>query len=174
MAIGSAYQNGNYVSVLDESGRFLFSEFAGTEPDDGLKGYTNSTVSIQRCGYIYTVDVNRRQISSQWVGSAKSVNPPKATTTTYTPPVHNAASAAPSGGSTSQNQGGDGSNALAGVIGALLALWLAIKIFHTPMGWLLQKNYGLSIGNGIEASTICWMGWMGVGGSEGTRGGMLR
>ncbi|MDI1311574.1 hypothetical protein [Prosthecobacter sp.] len=174
MAIGSAYQNGNYVSVLDESGRFLFSEYAGTEPDDGLKGYTISTVSIQRSGYIYTVDVNRRQVgSSQWVGSAKSVNPPKATTTSYIPPVQSPVSAEPTAASTSQSQGGDNSNALAGVIGTLLALWLAIKIFHTPMGWLLQKNYGLSIGDGIEASTNCWMGWMGAALIWGCAAGLL-
>lgn len=161
MAIASAYQYGNRVRVLDEKGHVLFDEYNGTEPDDGLRGYTNTTVSIQRNGRIYTYKFDgshRSVVSEVWVGSPRSANPTSTCTTTYTPPVHNAASAAPSGGSTSQNQDGDGSNALAGVIGALLALWLAIKIFHTPMGWLLQKNYGLSIGSGIEASTNCWMG----------------
>ena len=48
MAIGSAVQRGSGVYIYDERGRQLGVVGAGSGPNDGLKGYTGSTVSVRR------------------------------------------------------------------------------------------------------------------------------
>ena len=55
--IGSAVQRGHSVYVYDEKGRQLHVlSVGGSGPDDGLSGYTGSTVSIRRGPCIYTYD----------------------------------------------------------------------------------------------------------------------
>ena len=64
MAIGNAVQRGSMVYVYDEKGRQIASVMAGNGPNDGLKGYTSSTVNVQRGSMIYTYDERGRQIGS--------------------------------------------------------------------------------------------------------------
>ncbi len=64
MAIGNAVEKGFLVYVYDEKGRQLFSKTKGSQPGDGLKGYTSSTVNIRNGFLIYTYDERGRQISS--------------------------------------------------------------------------------------------------------------
>ncbi len=63
MAIGSAIQRGHYVYIYDEYGRQLQTLNPGGSPDDGLKGYTSSTVSVRSGNLIYTYDEKGRQKS---------------------------------------------------------------------------------------------------------------
>ena len=64
MAIGNAVQRSSFVYVYDEKGRQLCTLSAGAGPQDGLKGYTSSTVNIRRAAFIYTYDEKGRQIST--------------------------------------------------------------------------------------------------------------
>lgn len=64
MPIGNAVRRGNSLDVYDEKGRLLTTLPAGTGPEDGLKGYTGGTVSIQRGSTIYTYDEKGRQRST--------------------------------------------------------------------------------------------------------------
>ena len=61
MAIGSAVQRGSSVYIYDEKGRQLGVVSAGSGPNDGLKGYTGSTVSVRRGNSIYIYDERGRQ-----------------------------------------------------------------------------------------------------------------
>lgn len=47
MAIGNAVQRGLFVYIYDENGRKTGLAPAGSGKDDGLKGYTPSSVNIQ-------------------------------------------------------------------------------------------------------------------------------
>ncbi len=60
MAIGSAVERGGTVRVYDEKGRLLYVKSAGTKPDDGLKGFTPSTVIIKRGDHLYLFDERGR------------------------------------------------------------------------------------------------------------------
>jgi hypothetical protein len=64
MAIGTAIKRGTFVYVYDEKGRQLFSIGAGYRPEDGLTGYTSTTVSVRRGGFIYTYNEKGQQISA--------------------------------------------------------------------------------------------------------------
>lgn len=64
MTIASAVQRGAYVYLYDRGGRQIAAIPSGSQPDDGLQGYTASTVSIRRGHYIYVHDQNGRQISA--------------------------------------------------------------------------------------------------------------
>lgn len=64
MAIGNAVQRGNFVYVYDEKGRQLSALSAGSGREDGLKGYTGSSVSVRRGTFIYTYDERGRQLSA--------------------------------------------------------------------------------------------------------------
>lgn len=64
MAIASAVQRGGYVYLYDERGRQIAGIMGGSQPSDGLQGYTASTVSIRRGSFIYIHDQNGRQISA--------------------------------------------------------------------------------------------------------------
>lgn len=68
MAIVSAVPRGSSVYVYDEQGRQIFSIAGGTGPNNGLQGYTGSTVSIRRGSSIYVYDDKGRQISSVSAG----------------------------------------------------------------------------------------------------------
>lgn len=61
MAIGNAVQRGGFVYIYDEKGRQVASLPAGSGAQDGLKGYTGSSVNVQRGGFIYMYDEKGRQ-----------------------------------------------------------------------------------------------------------------
>ena len=54
MAIGSAVERGSTIIVYDESGSTLFSKARGNGPDDGLMGFSGSTVTVRFGSVIYT------------------------------------------------------------------------------------------------------------------------
>jgi len=54
MAIGNAVQRGSFVYVYNEKNSQIACLLAGNGPNDGLKGYTGSSVNIQRGEFIYT------------------------------------------------------------------------------------------------------------------------
>ena len=56
MAIGSAIERESYIFVYDEDGRTLFSKARGSGPNDGLLGFTSSTVAERYGSIIYTYD----------------------------------------------------------------------------------------------------------------------
>lgn len=64
MAIGNAVERGNTVYIYDEKGRMTASAISGSGPNDGLKGYTSSTVNIQRGNQIYSYDEQGRMIGA--------------------------------------------------------------------------------------------------------------
>lgn len=61
MAIGSAVQKGAFVYIYDEKGKQIGTVPAGSGKDDGLKGYTATTVSVRRGAFIYIYDEKGRQ-----------------------------------------------------------------------------------------------------------------
>jgi hypothetical protein len=63
MTIGNAVQRGNYVFIYDEKRAQTGMVSAGTGPQDGLKGYTSSTVNIRNGNYIFSYDDRGRQLS---------------------------------------------------------------------------------------------------------------
>ena len=68
MAIGNVIQKHRVAYVYDENGRQTASiALPGNQPDDGLKGYTSSTVNVQRGHAIYTYDEHGRQIASRGI-----------------------------------------------------------------------------------------------------------
>jgi hypothetical protein len=56
MAIGSAIERDSYIFVFDEHGQTLFSKARGNGPEDGLLGFTASTVTARFGSVIYTYD----------------------------------------------------------------------------------------------------------------------
>jgi hypothetical protein len=61
MAIASVVQRSFSIYIYDEKGRQLGIVAAGSDPNDGLEGYTNSTVSVRRGNSIYIYDEKGRQ-----------------------------------------------------------------------------------------------------------------
>lgn len=61
MAIGNAVQRGSFVYVCDERNRQISTIPTENGKDDGLKGYTGSTVNVRRGAFIYTYDEKGRQ-----------------------------------------------------------------------------------------------------------------
>ena len=61
MSVGNAVQRGSTVHIYDEKGHQLAAVPAGSGKDDGLKGYTSSTVSVRRGSTIYTYDEKGHQ-----------------------------------------------------------------------------------------------------------------
>lgn len=66
--IVTAVQRGSQVYVYGQGQRQLCAIFAGNGPDDGLHGFTSSSVSVRRGRNIYTYDAQGRQISSTFAG----------------------------------------------------------------------------------------------------------
>lgn len=64
MAIAAAVQRGAFVYVYDENNRMINSHSAGGGPNDGLVGFTGSSVSIRRGSFIYIYDEKGRQTGS--------------------------------------------------------------------------------------------------------------
>jgi hypothetical protein len=63
MPIGNAVQRGNYVFIYDEKGAQTGMVPAGAGPQDGLKGYTASTVNVRNGNYIFSYDERGGRIS---------------------------------------------------------------------------------------------------------------
>ena len=61
MAIANAVHRGSTVYVYNEKNRQIFTQSAGSGPNDGLKGYTGSSVNIQRGSTIFTYNEKGRQ-----------------------------------------------------------------------------------------------------------------
>ena len=53
MAIANAVQRGNMVYVYNEKGSLICSIASGSGPNNGLKGYTGSSVNIQKGNMVY-------------------------------------------------------------------------------------------------------------------------
>jgi len=64
MAIGNAVQVGAWVHIYDDKGQQTSSVSAGSEPGDGLKGYTSSTVNVQNGAWVLTYDENGHHLNS--------------------------------------------------------------------------------------------------------------
>ena len=64
MAIGTAVQRGAHVDVYDQEGRLLVMLPSGTGLNDGLQGYTSSSVSIRLGAWIYVYDEQGRQTAA--------------------------------------------------------------------------------------------------------------
>jgi hypothetical protein len=64
MAIGNAVQRGRLVYVYDENNHQIFTQSAGSGPDDGLKGYTSTRVNIKRGSLIYSYDEKGHQVGT--------------------------------------------------------------------------------------------------------------
>ena len=63
VAIGNAVQRGSFVYIYNEKGQQLATVPAGSSSDDGLTGYTSTTVNIRRGFAIYSYDERGRQTS---------------------------------------------------------------------------------------------------------------
>jgi hypothetical protein len=64
MAIAIAVPRGSGIAAYDEQGRQILSLGGGAGPNNGLVGYTGSTVSVRRGSSIAVHDEQGRQISS--------------------------------------------------------------------------------------------------------------
>ena len=54
--IGSAIERGSLICAFDEHGMTLFSKAKGSGPNDGLLGFSGSTVTVRFGSIIYTYD----------------------------------------------------------------------------------------------------------------------
>ena len=54
--IGSAIERGSLICAFDEHGMTLFSKAKGSGPNDGLLGFSGSTVTVRFGSTIYTYD----------------------------------------------------------------------------------------------------------------------
>ena len=63
MAIASAVQHGTCVYIYDERGRQTACVLCGSQPGDGLQGYTSTTVSIRQGNCICIYDELGRQLN---------------------------------------------------------------------------------------------------------------
>lgn len=64
MAIGNAVQRGSTVYVYNEKNNILFTKGIPSGPNDGLKGYTNSTVNIRIGSTIHTFNEKGNTLST--------------------------------------------------------------------------------------------------------------
>ncbi len=62
MPIGTVVEKGSNVIVYDEKGRTIFTKSRGSKTEDGLKGYTATTVSIRHGSSIITYDDKGRTL----------------------------------------------------------------------------------------------------------------
>jgi hypothetical protein len=64
MAIGNAVQRGFLIFVYDTNNRQTATIPSGSQPGDGLKGYTSTTVNVQHGFLIFTYDEHGRQLGN--------------------------------------------------------------------------------------------------------------
>jgi hypothetical protein len=60
--IGSALERGSLIVVYDEKGMSLFSKAKGSGPQDGLLGFTGSTVTVRLGLVIYTYGAHGQMV----------------------------------------------------------------------------------------------------------------
>ena len=60
MAIGSAIQKGTSVSIFNENGKPLAIIHCGNGPEDGLVGYTSTTITLRRGSTLQICDEKGR------------------------------------------------------------------------------------------------------------------
>lgn len=65
MAIQMAVQRGIFVYIYNESNSMCGTVHAGTGPNDGLQGYTSSTVNVRRGSFIYCYNEKGHMISTR-------------------------------------------------------------------------------------------------------------
>jgi hypothetical protein len=65
VAIGNAIEKRSFVYVYDGHGRQIAVIPVGNRPGDGLRGYTSSTINVQRDAYIYTYNERGSKIGSK-------------------------------------------------------------------------------------------------------------
>lgn len=63
MAIGNAVEKGAFVYIYDEKGRQTGVVSSGSGPNDGLKGYTSTTVNVRKGAFIYGYNDKGRQVA---------------------------------------------------------------------------------------------------------------
>ncbi len=71
MAIGSVVQNGAFINVYDEKGHQIATIQGGPltgAKNDGLVGYTSSTVNVRIGSFIKTYDEKGHELSSIFAG----------------------------------------------------------------------------------------------------------
>ena len=61
MPIANAVQRGSTVYVYNEKNQQLCTLSAGSGPNDGLKGYTGSSINIKQGSIIYTYNEKGQQ-----------------------------------------------------------------------------------------------------------------
>lgn len=64
MAIGNAVKRGHFIYVYNDKGHQTAAILAGNGAQDGLTGYTSTTVNIRRGLFIYTYDEKGLQVKS--------------------------------------------------------------------------------------------------------------
>jgi hypothetical protein len=62
--IGSAIEKNGFVYLYTPNGQQMTSILVGSNPGDGLQGFTSSTVSIKRSGFVVTYNSKGQQIAS--------------------------------------------------------------------------------------------------------------
>jgi hypothetical protein len=65
VAIGSAIERGSLICVYDEHGHTLFQKARGSGANDGLLGFTSSTVTVRFGSVIHTYDEHGMTIYSK-------------------------------------------------------------------------------------------------------------
>jgi hypothetical protein len=63
MAIGNAVQRDPFIYIYNEQGQQTAALSMGSEPNDGLCGYTSSSVNVRKGPFIYSYDENGSQIN---------------------------------------------------------------------------------------------------------------
>jgi hypothetical protein len=66
MAISLAVQRGNTVFVYGEQGQMLSTIMGGTEPQDGVLGYTSSTVTVRRGNTLFIYNEKGNLLSTTY------------------------------------------------------------------------------------------------------------
>ena len=63
MPIGNVIERGSTIYVYDEKGRQMFVKTKGGGPNDGLQGYTSTTVNIRHGSSVYTFNDKGSQVA---------------------------------------------------------------------------------------------------------------
>jgi hypothetical protein len=65
MAIGSAVERGSQVFVYDERGQMLFTKPKGSAPQDGVLGFTGSTVTVRSGSVVFVYGLHGEIVYSK-------------------------------------------------------------------------------------------------------------
>jgi hypothetical protein len=67
--IGNVVQKDSLIYIYDEKGRRIAQLMRGSGPDDGLKGYTSTTVNVKRGTCIYMYNEKGQQVGMVFAGN---------------------------------------------------------------------------------------------------------